>query len=424
MKHFLKFNFSILVAFLLLGLYSCNQEGFDQQYSADGFFVFKNNNQFGLMNADGSTLLQPKFDFIYSDYDADLIRFEDNSRVGFLNQDGTIQIEAQFRSATTMLNNVAVVRTDTSAFLIDNNGNQKSKEYKQIIFDTNNDLGIIFENGKWGFINQNGEEAIPAIYDQVLNFHNDRAAVRLSENWGYINTKGEEVIPISIPVRSDRQTPISSFKEGFARVKDGGYCYYIDINGKSNPDRFTNCGDYVEGKAQVSQGAVWGFVNKQGEVTFDSTFQWVSMYQEGFAQFKKLNQYGFLNEEGEIQIPAAYTRVTHFQNGIARVQQLEETFYINTKGKRLDFPEGISIDSFDEDGFAIFKDESTNTYGIINIGGKIILPADYAAIGSFQNGLAMIVENGSGITKKALQDPMLELGYVDRNGKIIRQPSK
>ncbi len=51
-------------------------------------------------------------------------------------------------------------------------------------------------NDKWGFIDTNGIEVIPAKYDDVSKFHNGFAAVKINDKWGVINKEGKEIIQI------------------------------------------------------------------------------------------------------------------------------------------------------------------------------------------------------------------------------------
>ena len=49
-------------------------------------------------------------------------------------------------------------------------------------------------NGKFGFINNKGEIAIPASFDNAYGFSEGLAPVKSNGKWGYINRSGEFVI--------------------------------------------------------------------------------------------------------------------------------------------------------------------------------------------------------------------------------------
>ena len=93
-------------------------------------------------------------------------------------------------------------------------------------------LKPIYENGKWGFADENGTVVIPCRWDDVCDFHEGLAGVQWDGKWGYIDKTGELVIPCEFGEADD-------FHEGLAHVVDWSYCevgcvydeYFIDHNG-------------------------------------------------------------------------------------------------------------------------------------------------------------------------------------------------
>jgi len=71
---------------------------------------------------------------------------------------------------------------------------------------------------RWGFINRDGIEVIPATFRNALSFSQGLAAVQCFETrmWGFIDVMGEVVVPF---IYDDAR----SFSEGIAWVKGGGY---------------------------------------------------------------------------------------------------------------------------------------------------------------------------------------------------------
>jgi len=52
----------------------------------------------------------------------------------------------------------------------------------------------LFDNGRWGYINAQGENAIAADFLEAGWFENDRAFVTFDDgHYGYINPQGKEV---------------------------------------------------------------------------------------------------------------------------------------------------------------------------------------------------------------------------------------
>lgn len=92
------------------------------------------------------------------------------------------------------------------------------------------------QNGKYGFLNRNGQEVVPALYDFVSDFCYGLAPVRSSELWGYIDTTGKLVIP---------------------RI-------------------YTNALTFSHGVAAVEKNNKWGFINKKGKYIIQPQYDGVS----------------------------------------------------------------------------------------------------------------------------------------------------
>ncbi len=54
-------------------------------------------------------------------------------------------------------------------------------------------LQLVGQNGKWGYLDESGQLALPMIYDDAESFHNGLAWVRIGNRCGYIDREGNEV---------------------------------------------------------------------------------------------------------------------------------------------------------------------------------------------------------------------------------------
>ena len=170
-------------------------------------------------------------------------------------------------------------------------------------------FAVICKNEKYGYIDKSGKEVIPCKYDAANDFNDGMALVAINDKdngyqFGYIDTEGKEVIPcqycpagsfsdgLAIVAKDLKFTIIDkkgnevaalslqyenatfSFSEGRARVsrfvdserKSG----YIDVHGKEIiPCIYNSYSDFSEGLALVEKDGVYGFVDKDGNSTFD-----------------------------------------------------------------------------------------------------------------------------------------------------------
>lgn len=84
--------------------------------------------------------------------------------------------------------------------------------------------------------------------------------VAATDDWGYIDRSGRTVI------RNDWET-CHPFKEGLAKVEDGGKAGYIDHSGRQITSCVWDSGCYFhEGLASVRLSGKAYYINKQGKV--------------------------------------------------------------------------------------------------------------------------------------------------------------
>jgi len=77
---------------------------------------------------------------------------------------------------------------------------------------------------RYGFIDEDGNIVIPAIYDDVSKFSEGLVSVQKDGKYGYINKQGQVVAPIIYDYGND-------FHNGKAEVRQNGKSFYIDKKG-------------------------------------------------------------------------------------------------------------------------------------------------------------------------------------------------
>ena len=121
------------------------------------------------------------------------------------------------------------------------------------------DMAVVKDNGKYGYINQYGEVSVAARYDNASAFSEGLAGVRLKGKVGFIDSKGS----LRLPFRYD---DFSGFSEGLAAVKLYGKWGYVDTEGKTViPFRYEHARPFSDGLAAVGlSGGKTVFVDKKG----------------------------------------------------------------------------------------------------------------------------------------------------------------
>ena len=241
----------------------------------------------------------------------------------------------------------------------------------------------VLKDGKWGYINTKGEEVIPCQFSNPYEeytsgaFHEGLAAVQKEGKWGYINTKGEEVIPINLDVQY-----ANFFSDGLAVV----------INDYKN----------------------FSVINTKGNVIFKGNCDF-EQYGEDMVYEMQQNYV-----KGKLYIPAESDKYAVYDMqgnklGEESEEQKEDFFKTNTNVL-----------------YKIYSDEKEDniSLGIIDVDGKVIVPASYDRIQDkvggnvdFSNGvlLVMIEEIGDDVIEGYAgeifsPDTKYHYGYVDLKG--------
>jgi len=197
-----------------------------------------------------------------------------------------------------------------------------AKEWTQILnFSSrklgHKDLALVQLDGKWGCINLQGEEVIPAKYEEIdINqFNNPRIVAKLNGEWGFINEDGKEVT-------SFEYDDVEPFSNNRARVRKNGKYGFINTKGliaiqliyDDCEPRYMNT-YHDEDKhilpLWVKQGDRYGFINHEGTQIVKLKYDYVqqfNFFSEGlvFAPVVLNGAVGFIDEKGKNVIPCQY----------------------------------------------------------------------------------------------------------------------
>lgn len=201
--------------------------------------------------------------------------------------------------------------------------------------------------------------------------------------YGFLNKKGEMAIPT-------QYTSASAFSDGLARVTINGKNGYINTRGEiSIPAIYENASDFINGTAFVSladtiKGKVnerFFIINKKGEkISEDFDYiGWRNRKEEMLMPAKRGNKWGFINGIGKIKVPFIYDDYHRLKA------------YLSTASDHLT---------------AICQNGKWGFIDINSSEGKIVVPLQYKAVGSFSFGMAW-VNDGT------------KLSFIDKTGKIV-----
>jgi len=162
-------------------------------------------------------------------------------------------------------------------------------------------LAPIYKNEKYGYIDKSGKEVIPCNYSAAFNFNEGMALVMKEEKFGFIDVNGKEIIPCEYSYANH-------FSEGIAVVQKDGKYQFIDKTGKVVLDNsYSGISNFQEGfsvvykegeKNEYHTQYVHGFIDKNGKEVIPCIYNTCNLFSEGLAVVEKDGIYGFVDKNG------------------------------------------------------------------------------------------------------------------------------
>ncbi len=316
----------------------------------------------GCIDGDGNIIIEPKFEDIQCSEDK-LLPIKADEKWGFVNQVGEVILEPQFSLSPTGY----------------------SKYFSE-------DLGVVCQNQKCGYIDLNGNYAIEPKFDYAENF---------SDGLAKVNVRGFEFLGYTI--RNPQVVFIN--KQGEFLFKDS------DFTAES---KFSN------GLAKVSVDEKAGFIDELGKFVINPQETWIDDFHEDLAVTSTGNgnnfRLGYIDKTGKVVIPLTFKQAGEFSEGLANIMFENGKYgYIDKAGKTVIEPQFDVADTFYDDRAVVMIGTRK---GYVDKTGKRIIPIQFGSAERFVNGLARVSfddENPPYENKK--------YGYINKSGNFVWQPS-
>lgn len=187
------------------------------------------------------------------------------------------------------------------------------------------------KDGKYGYLDENMEPAGKFQWEELTGLKEGTGAGQKDGKWSLVNKKGkakgedcyEDVI-------TDAFGFCSAQKRIFVKTGDG--YQMINTKGKQVGElTFDDARAFTkEGYAAVCKDGKWGFVDSDGELVIDYTYENAESFQNGFASVASDGKWGYINEKGAMVISPEFLQTTHIsEEGTAAVmtEQRGETVW-------------------------------------------------------------------------------------------------
>lgn len=257
------------------------------------------------------------------------------------------------------------------------------------------------------FIDKNGQILnMSKIYSDAQDFSEGLALVAVpgERGVGYIDTTGKMVIP-----QDDSHEEAGSFREGLARIKQGGKWGYIDKLGQTvvGP-KYDDVLSFSGGLAPVKLDKKWGFIDHGGKMVIAPQYDLAYMYTEGLAAVKLGGKWGYIDPTGKIVVPLQFSDAYGLSEGLAQVKDGSKWGYINKAGQMIIQP---AYDMARKHSAGLAPVKTNGKWGYIDNAGKMVILPEYDEAYVFLEGLAPVR-----VGKK--------FGYIDKTGKYVWTPTK
>lgn len=271
-----------------------NYEYEDIQYNVLGsIFVTKRNGKYGAVNQEGTTVLYPEYDNVYTGgmylnalKDKDIFIFDLNGNKIETNEVSKTKTENANYYITIDKNNKYKVVDSKDNIIIDN-------DYTYIEY-LPGDYFIVERDSKSGIIDSNGKSVIELKYDSISRINEtDILQMETNKNIALYNLNMKEIVSMDNAIVKE----VKDEKAYILLYSDTDFKYF-DKKGNilTSQNLFENNSLFAK-----NINGKWGFVDKDGNLKVQNDYELVTDFNKyGFAGIKKDGKWGSINQNGEI----------------------------------------------------------------------------------------------------------------------------
>ena len=271
-----------------------NYEYEDIQYNVLGsIFVTKRNGKYGAVNQEGTTVLYPEYDNVYTGgmylnalKDKDIFIFDLNGNKIETNEVSKTKTENANYYITIDKNNKYKVVDSKDNIIID-------KDYTYIEY-LPGDYFIVERDSKSGIIDSNGKSVIELKYDSISRINEtDILQMETNKNIALYNLNMKEIVSMDNAIVKE----VKDEKAYILLYSDTDF-KYLDKKGNvlTSQNLFENNSLFAK-----NINGKWGFVDKDGNLKVQNDYELVTDFNKyGFAGIKKYGKWGSINQNGEV----------------------------------------------------------------------------------------------------------------------------
>lgn len=141
----------------------------------------------------------------------------------------------------------------------------------------------------------------------------------------------------------------------------------------------------------IQENGLWGFIDDEGEVRIEPSFDWVEPFSENLAAVGKNEKVAFINKAGNLITEFDYEDAYAFKSGYSVVVKNDLYGVINRLGKLIVKPAYADVGEY-SGGF--FYAENEEGYGYLDENGNPAIDFIFENATDFKNDLAIVQKDG------------------------------
>lgn len=274
-------------------------------------------------------------------------------------------------------------------------------------------LSKVVVKSKVGFVNARGEEVVKPYFDFCKDFDQGFAVVSEGGYYGLIDRRGNTVVPVSYDSVS------ISGENTFVGFQSGN-CSYLNRMGESICDStFLTCGAMEQGYAIVSTASGFGVIKADGFLVFNSIYRKIKRVSETLFAIQGDAGYALADTGGNFLTRFVFDDIGEYSNGLAAASKNERFGYLDHRGRtRIPFIfqvlKGFPDFAKFKNGYAVIS--LTGTFGIADTLGNVLIGDSFDKVDLFENGIAVVYEDGKGGVLDIVKDGFLTDSQFDSVG--------
>ncbi|WP_025692043.1 WG repeat-containing protein [Paenibacillus zanthoxyli] len=312
-------------------------------------FRLKEGVLWGYIGDNGRTVIEPRFDYAEEFQENGLAVIQTEGHSGLINTAGKEVVKPVYVFIGSFEEGRAVASDSRGYFLIDEKGKPLTGRRYDYLNSLQEGRALFSKQTegkyKYGYLDRDAREAIPAGYEDASDFKDGKALVKVQAGeFALIGKKGEVLHTYHYPFVGNPGDGLLAYQ-----AEENGKYGYIDEEGKPViKPQFTSALSFSEGRAVVNIAEnyknAYGLIDKNGTFVIQPSYEYIQQLGENRvalgtplkpAEPFRGSSYTIADAvTGQILGTHPLRGVNNYSEGLASVYDEHETYFIDRSGNR------------------------------------------------------------------------------------------